>query len=93
MVTPLKKVPLHLQSAANRLLIKNGVVVNDDGEEQMDIYIEVTDNDTDTPDSDLIHTSCARTVLSGRWENISLFLVVQGLWMLPASLSFLEELT
>ena len=44
MVTPVRKVPLHLQSAANRLHIKNGVVVNDDTEEQADIYIEVTDN-------------------------------------------------
>lgn len=40
MVTPLKKVPIHLQSAQNRLIIMNGMVVNDDGEEQVDIYIE-----------------------------------------------------
>lgn len=40
MVTPVKKVPIHLQSAQNRLIIKNGTVVNDDGEEQVDIYIE-----------------------------------------------------
>jgi len=40
MVTPVRKVPLHLQSAANRLHIKNGVVVNGDGEEQLDVYIE-----------------------------------------------------
>ena len=44
MVTPVRKVPLHLQSAANRLHIKNGIVVNDDGEEQLDIYIEVNGN-------------------------------------------------
>ena len=41
MTTPVKKVPIHLQSAQNRLIIKNGTVVNDDGEEQVDIYIEV----------------------------------------------------
>lgn len=40
MVTPVKKVPIHLQSAQNRLLIKNGTVVNWDKEEQVDIYIE-----------------------------------------------------
>ena len=40
MVTPVRKVPLHLQSAANRLHIKNGVVVTGDGEEQLDVYIE-----------------------------------------------------
>lgn len=39
-MTPVRKVPIHLQSAANRLHIKHGVVVNDDGEEQADIYIE-----------------------------------------------------
>ena len=38
---PLKKVPIHLQSSQNRLIIKNGTVVNWDGEEQVDIYIEV----------------------------------------------------
>ena len=91
MVTPVRKVPLHLQSAANRLHIKNGVVVNDDGEEQVDIYIEVTDNHVDIPDSDLMQTSCVRTVSSGRWANISSFLEGQGLWMLLASLSSLEE--
>ena len=42
MVNPVKKVPIHLQSAQNRLIIKNGTVVNDDGEEQVDIYIEVS---------------------------------------------------
>ena len=41
MVTPLKKVPIHLQSAQNRLIIKNGTVVHADGEEQLDIYVEV----------------------------------------------------
>jgi len=39
-VTPLKKVPIHLQSAQNRLIIKNGTVVHADGEEQLDIYVE-----------------------------------------------------
>ena len=42
MVTPVKKVPIHLQSAQNRLIIKNGTVVNSDKEEQLDIYIEVS---------------------------------------------------
>ena len=42
MVTPLKKVPIHLQSSQNRLIIKNGTVVNCDQEEQVDIYIEVS---------------------------------------------------
>ena len=41
MVTPVKRVPIHLQSAQNRLIIKNGTLVNDDGEQQVDIYIEV----------------------------------------------------
>jgi len=40
MVTPVKKVPIHLQSAQNRLIIKNGTVINWDKEEQVDIYIE-----------------------------------------------------
>ena len=40
MTTPVKKVPIHLQSAQNRLLIKNGTVVNDDGQESTDVYIE-----------------------------------------------------
>ena len=40
MTTPVKKVPIHLQSAQNRLLIKNGTVVNDDKSEQLDVYIE-----------------------------------------------------
>ena len=40
MTPPLKKVPIHLQSAQNRLLIKNGTVVNHDGSESMDVYIE-----------------------------------------------------
>ena len=40
MVTPVKRVPIHLQSAQNRILIKNGTVVNHDGEQQADIYIE-----------------------------------------------------
>ncbi|XP_075987088.1 collapsin Response Mediator Protein isoform X2 [Anticarsia gemmatalis] len=37
---PVKKVPIHLQSSQNRLLIKNGKVVNDDGMEDLDVYIE-----------------------------------------------------
>ncbi|XP_061724831.1 dihydropyrimidinase [Cydia pomonella] len=37
---PVKKVPIHLQSSQNRLLIKNGRVVNDDGMEDADVYIE-----------------------------------------------------
>ena len=41
MVTPVKKVPIHLQSAQNRLIIKNGTVVHGDGEEQVDVYVEV----------------------------------------------------
>ncbi len=40
MTTPVKKVPIHLQSAQNRLLIKNGTVVNDDSSQAMDVYIE-----------------------------------------------------
>lgn len=40
MVTPVKRVPIHLQSAQNRLIIKNGTLVNEDGEQQVDIYIE-----------------------------------------------------
>ena len=38
--TPVKKVPIHLQSAQNRLLIKNGTVINDDGSAQVDVYME-----------------------------------------------------
>ena len=40
MTNPVKKVPIHLQSAQNRLLIKNGTVVNDDKAEALDVYIE-----------------------------------------------------
>lgn len=40
MTTPVKKVPIHLQSAQNRLIIKNGTVVNEDSSESMDVYIE-----------------------------------------------------
>ena len=53
MVTPVKKVPIHLQSAQNRLIIKNGTVVNHDGEEQVDIYIEVRQKQVSN-----IHLSC-----------------------------------
>ena len=42
MKSGLKKVPIHLTSAQNRLIIKNGTVVNSDKEEQVDIYIEVS---------------------------------------------------
>ena len=38
--TPVKKVPIHLQSAQNRLLIKNGTVINDDGSDKVDVYVE-----------------------------------------------------
>ncbi|XP_018903116.1 dihydropyrimidinase isoform X2 [Bemisia tabaci] len=37
---PVKKVPIHLQSSHNRLLIKNGKVVNADGMADADLYIE-----------------------------------------------------
>ncbi|GLG93624.1 CAD protein [Gryllus bimaculatus] len=40
MSTPVKKVPIHLQSAQNRLMIKNGRVVNDDSIVDGDVYIE-----------------------------------------------------
>ncbi|KAG5875406.1 hypothetical protein JTB14_030933 [Gonioctena quinquepunctata] len=40
MSTPVKKVPIHLQSSQNRLLIKNGKVVNEDDITDEDIYIE-----------------------------------------------------
>ncbi|XP_071641915.1 dihydropyrimidinase isoform X4 [Temnothorax longispinosus] len=40
MSTPVKKVPIHLQSSQNRLLIKNGKVVNEDGVIDSDVYIE-----------------------------------------------------
>ncbi len=42
MTTPVKKVPIHLQSSQNRLLIKNGSVVNEDGVQKVDIFIEET---------------------------------------------------
>ncbi|XP_056629707.1 dihydropyrimidinase isoform X3 [Diorhabda sublineata] len=40
MTTPVKKVPIHLQSSQNRLLIKNGTIVNEDETTDEDIYIE-----------------------------------------------------
>ena len=35
-----KKVVMHLQSAQNRILIKNGLVVNHDESKYVDVYIE-----------------------------------------------------
>jgi len=35
-------VPLHLQSSQNRILIKGGQVVNEDGKQRADVYIEDT---------------------------------------------------
>jgi len=35
-----KKLPIHLQSAHNRILIKNGTVVNADGSVHADVYVE-----------------------------------------------------
>uniref|UniRef100_A0ABD2WKR1 dihydropyrimidinase n=1 Tax=Trichogramma kaykai TaxID=54128 RepID=A0ABD2WKR1_9HYME len=40
MTTPVKKVPIHLQSSQNRLLIKNGKVVNEDGIFDADVFVE-----------------------------------------------------
>ena len=36
----MKKVPMHLQSSQNRILIKGGTVVNAHGSEKADVYIE-----------------------------------------------------
>lgn len=38
--TPVKKVPIHLQSSQNRLIIKSGKIVNADGVSDGDIFIE-----------------------------------------------------
>lgn len=38
--TPVKKVPIHLQSSQNRLLIKNGKIVNANGITDNDVFIE-----------------------------------------------------
>ena len=35
-----KKVPMHLQSSQNRILIRGGTVVNAHGSEKADVYIE-----------------------------------------------------
>ena len=40
MSAPVKKVPIHLQSAQCRFLVKNGKVVNDDGIAAVDVYVE-----------------------------------------------------
>lgn len=40
MSAPVKKVPIHLQSSQNRLLIRNGQVVNDNESLEADVYIE-----------------------------------------------------
>ncbi|XP_025837415.1 dihydropyrimidinase-like [Agrilus planipennis] len=40
MSAPVKKVPIHLQSSQNRLLIKSGRIVNDDGISENDVFIE-----------------------------------------------------
>ncbi|XP_014247199.1 dihydropyrimidinase-like isoform X2 [Cimex lectularius] len=40
MSTPVKKVPIHLQSSQNRLLLKHGKVVNADGIQDADVFIE-----------------------------------------------------
>ncbi|XP_065165458.1 dihydropyrimidinase isoform X1 [Atheta coriaria] len=40
MSTPVKKVPIHLQSSQNRLIIKNGKVVNETGILEDDVFIE-----------------------------------------------------
>ncbi|CAG9818544.1 unnamed protein product [Phaedon cochleariae] len=40
MSNPVKKVPIHLQSSQNRLLIKNGKVVTEDDVFDEDVYIE-----------------------------------------------------
>lgn len=40
MSAPVKKVPIHLQSSQNRLLLKHGKVVNADGVVDADVYIE-----------------------------------------------------
>ncbi|GJQ68566.1 hypothetical protein Trydic_g14414 [Trypoxylus dichotomus] len=40
MSTPVKKVPIHLQSSQNRLLIKNGKIVNEDDTIEEDVYVE-----------------------------------------------------
>ncbi|KAH8400586.1 hypothetical protein KR222_007232 [Zaprionus bogoriensis] len=37
---PVKKVPIHLQSAQNRVYIKNGQIVNHDSSFKADVYIE-----------------------------------------------------
>ena len=36
----MKKVPMHLQSSQNRILIRGGTVVNAHGSEKADVYVE-----------------------------------------------------
>ncbi|KAJ1527679.1 hypothetical protein ONE63_007638 [Megalurothrips usitatus] len=40
MAAPVKKVPIHLQSSQNRLLIKNGKIVNATGMQDGDVFVE-----------------------------------------------------
>ncbi|XP_026285845.1 dihydropyrimidinase [Frankliniella occidentalis] len=40
MAAPVKKVPIHLQSSQNRLIIKNGKIVNATGMQDGDIFVE-----------------------------------------------------
>jgi dihydropyrimidinase len=37
---PVKKVPIHLQSSQNRLIIKGGKIINEDGMQDGDVFIE-----------------------------------------------------
>ena len=63
MKSGLKKVPIHLTSAQNRLIIKNGTVVNCDGEQQVDVYMEVRltvgDKRQDIPCRSILRTRSA----------------------------------
>ena len=59
MKSGLKKVPIHLTSAQNRLIIKNGTVVNCDGEQQVDVYMEVRLTVGDIPCRSILRTRSA----------------------------------